>query len=71
MRGSDLQRMLDFKDDPAYVTSIAIDPSRSYRVATTDYLANVSAYRQFFSGVEKSGVRARDQIRRWIASNPQ
>jgi 5'-nucleotidase / UDP-sugar diphosphatase len=71
MRGSDLQRALDFKEDPLYATAITVDPSRSYRVATTDYLANVSAYKQFFSGVEKSGLRARDQVRRWIASNPQ
>jgi 5'-nucleotidase len=71
MRGDELERVLAFQGDPSYVTPIHVDPAKSYRVATTDYLANVSSYKQFFTAaVEKSGLRARDQIRRWVASNP-
>jgi 5'-nucleotidase len=72
MTGEQLQRVLTFNHEPVFVapTSQPIDPSRTYRIATTDYLANVSAYKQFFSGVEKSGVRARDQVRQWIAGKP-
>lgn len=72
MTGDQLQRVLTFKGEPVFVApaSQPVDPSRTYRVATTDYLANVSAYKQFFSGVEKSGVRAREQVRQWIASKP-
>ena len=72
MTGDQLQRLFAFKGESVLVApeSQPIDPSRTYRVATTDYLANVSGYKQFFSGVEKSGVRARDQVRQWITTNP-
>jgi 5'-nucleotidase len=71
MRGDQLAHVLAFRDDSTYATLLEIEPSRTYRVATTDYLANVSAYKQFFTGgVEKSGLWARDQIRRWITTNP-
>jgi len=72
MRGDELERLLAFQGDPSYVTPIDVDTAKTYSVATTDYLANVSQYKQFFkSAVEKSGLRARDQVRRWVASNPQ
>lgn len=72
MRGDELERVLAFQGDPSYVTPIRVDPAKTYRLATTEYLANVSPYKQFFTGtIEKSGLRARDQIRRWVASNPQ
>jgi 5'-nucleotidase/UDP-sugar diphosphatase len=68
MTGEQLQRVLDFNADPSYVTPVSVDRSKTYRIATTDYLAKVSAYKQFFADVEKSGLRARDQVRRWIAT---
>lgn len=71
LTGQELQRVLAFKGDSVYATTIRIDPAKTYRVATTDYLANVSSYKQFFTaGVEKSGLRARDEIRKWITTNP-
>jgi 5'-nucleotidase/UDP-sugar diphosphatase len=40
---------------------------QNIRVATTEYLANVSVYKRFFTaGVEKSGLRVREQVRNWI-----
>jgi 5'-nucleotidase len=72
MRGDEIERVLAFQGDPSDVTPIHVDPAKIYRLATTEYLANVSAYKQFFTGaVEKSGLRARDQVRKWVASNPQ
>ena len=71
MSGEELQRVFAFKDDPAFVTPLEIDPAKTYRVATTDYLANVSPRKQFFTrGVEKSGLHARDLVRKWIATHP-
>ena len=57
-----LQKMIDFKDETSFYTPVTIDPHAMYRVATTDYLANVSAYKSFFSGVQKSGLRVREQL---------
>jgi len=70
LTGEQLQRVIDFKGDVSYVTPITIDPAKTYRVATTDYLAKVSAYKAFFSAVEKTGLHARDELRRWIAEAP-
>lgn len=61
--GEQLQKMIDFKGDVAYHTAITIDPKATYRVATTDYLANVSGYKMFFSGVEKSGLKVRSELK--------
>jgi 5'-nucleotidase len=64
MSGAQVQNLIDFKGDAAYHTPIKIDPNATYRVATTDYLTNVSAYKSFFSGVgvEKTGLRVREQL---------
>jgi 5'-nucleotidase/UDP-sugar diphosphatase len=56
----------------AAVAGNPIDDERTYRVATTDYLAKVSEeYRGFFAGLEpvRSGKRVRDQLRQYIASH--
>jgi 5'-nucleotidase len=48
-----------------------LDPAKVYRVATTDYLANVAAsYRDLFAGVsaQRSGFRAREELRKWLAA---
>jgi 5'-nucleotidase/UDP-sugar diphosphatase len=71
MPGSQLQRVLDFSrarsgtDSHAYVDAPGtIDPAKTYRVATTDYLANV-AYREVFTcEKESSGLRVRDELRK-------
>jgi 5'-nucleotidase len=45
----------------------AIDPSRTYRVATTDYLARTApGYRDFFAGLtaEMPGLHVRDELRK-------
>lgn len=74
MNGADVQKLLAFGASLAGSDSLAIvaapeslDPARTYRVATTDYLAHVAAgYRDFFSGraEEKSGLRVRDELRK-------
>jgi 5'-nucleotidase len=73
MTGEQLQRVLSFSGEALFDTLHPrgeIDPSRTYRVATTEYLANVSAFKQFFNGVDKSGLHVRDQVRQWLATNP-
>jgi 5'-nucleotidase/UDP-sugar diphosphatase len=72
MTSEQLQRLLSFSGEALFATLHPrdVDPARTYRVATTEYLANVSVYKQFFSGVEKSGLRVRDQVRQWITTNP-
>jgi 5'-nucleotidase len=47
-----------------------IDPSRMYRVATTDYLARTApGYRDFFKGMtaETPGLRVRDELRKRLS----
>lgn len=63
MSGEQLQKLIDFKGDAAYHTAIKIDPKATYKVATTDYLAAVSAYKVFFTGVQKTGVRVRERLK--------
>ena len=51
----------------------AIDSTRSYSVAVTDYMAKVSAdYRQFFSRLEPVdvGITVRESVRRALAGSP-
>ena len=62
LSGGHLQKMIDFKGETSFYTPVTIDPHATYRVATTDYLANVSAYKSLFSGVQKSGLRVREQL---------
>jgi 5'-nucleotidase/UDP-sugar diphosphatase len=66
-----LDALLAFKGESLCVAPAILPAKAAYRVATTEYLANVSAYKRFFtSPVEKSGLRVRDQVRRWITTNP-
>ena len=66
MTGEQLQRVIAFKGDVAYYTPIAIDPAKTYRVATTEYLAKVSAYKTFFGEVQKTGMYVRDELRKTL-----
>ena len=55
----------------AYVTDMpAIDESKIYRVATTDYVAKIAAaYREVFSGIEvkSTGKHVREEVRKRLA----
>src|ERR1051325_4223895 len=70
MTGSAAQRVLDYSaklagtDRESFIAKPAtLDPSRTYRVATTDFLANV-AYRDVFDcEKEKTGKRVRETVK--------
>lgn len=50
----------------------AIDPARTYRVATTDYLARTApGYRDFFAGLtpETPGLHVRDEVRKRLSDS--
>jgi 5'-nucleotidase/UDP-sugar diphosphatase len=66
LTAEELRRVVEFAADPSYITPIAIDPAKTYRVATTDYLAKVSAYKHFFPATEPTGRRAREVVQRWM-----
>jgi 5'-nucleotidase/UDP-sugar diphosphatase len=66
-----LDALLAFQGERLCVAPAILPAKATYRIATTEYLANVSAYKRFFTTpVEKSGLRVRDQVRRWITTNP-
>lgn len=65
LSGAQLQRVLDATGPESYTTGPdAIDPSRDYRVATTDYVANVAYKDVFACEVTRSGVRVREEMRK-------
>lgn len=68
MSGAQLQRVLDAAGDESYVNEITIDPSRNYRVATTDYMAHVAHKDVFACDATRSGLRVRDEVRKRIAA---
>ena len=69
MTGAQLQRVLDFSasrkgsDSESFISiASAVDPAGSYKVATTDFLANV-AYRDVFTcDQSKSGLHVREEL---------
>ena len=72
MSGSALQRLFEEtksrggSDSEPYVSGrpSSIDPSSTWRVATTDYLANL-AYRDVFTcETQKTGLRVREELRK-------
>jgi 5'-nucleotidase len=69
MSGAQVQRLLAAsKSEEALVSAkpSALDPNRMYRVAVTDYLANVATrYREFFADLAKhpTGLRVRNEVR--------
>lgn len=76
MSGAALQRLFDEADargggdTKPYVSGrpSAIDPARTYRVATTDYVATM-AYREVFAcEQQKTGLRVREELRKAIVS---
>jgi len=66
MNGAQLQRALDAAGPESYVTELAIDPSRTYRVATTDYVASVAHKGVFPCDVTRSGLRVREETRKGL-----
>jgi len=71
MRGEALARLLAYGVSLAGSDSFAIvdgvttpDPAKTYRVATTDYLAHAPGYRDFFANAQASGKRVRDEVRK-------
>jgi len=77
LRGDAVKRLLAYGESRKGSDSFAIvaapnviDPDRTYRVATTDYLAKTApGYRDFFEGLtaETPGLRVRDEVRKWLA----
>jgi 5'-nucleotidase len=74
MKGNVLRGLLEFSrsqgagDIASYVSPLPdIDDAKSYRVATTDYLARVSPYKQFFTAeLETTGRHGREEVRKWL-----
>ena len=64
MSGAQVQRLLDAAGPESYVAGPAIVPEKTYRVATTDYLANVAYKDVFACDREKTGVRVREELLR-------
>jgi 5'-nucleotidase / UDP-sugar diphosphatase len=77
LRGDVVEKLLGYGKSRQGSDSFAIvaapkiiDPARTYRVATTDYLARVApGYRDFFAGLtaETPGLRVRDELRKRIS----
>ncbi|MEO8380771.1 MAG: 5'-nucleotidase, partial [Acidobacteriota bacterium] len=65
MAGPQLQRLLDVAG-PDSITAgpPSIDPAKSYRVATTDYLANVAYKSVFDCDKSSSGLKVREEVRK-------
>jgi 5'-nucleotidase/UDP-sugar diphosphatase len=76
LRGDVVEKLLAYgnsrqgSDSFAIVAAPAIDASRMYRVATTDYLARTApGYRDFFAGLtaETPGLRVRAELQKRIS----
>lgn len=64
MRGVALQKLIDTAGPDSYVAAPSIDSQREYRMATTDYLANVAYPAEVQCETEKSGLRVREELRK-------
>ena len=75
MRGDELAKLLAYgasragSDSAAIVDGVAKpEPSRTYKVATTDYMARTAAgYKDFFKNVQSTGKRVRDEVTRSLS----
>ena len=76
MSGADVEKLLAFAESKrgsdSYVFVArppAIDPSRTYRVAATDFMVRVAAgYRDFFKEGKGTGLKVREEVRKWLAA---
>jgi 2',3'-cyclic-nucleotide 2'-phosphodiesterase (5'-nucleotidase family) len=73
MPGTQLQRLLDYDksqsgtDAESYISGAeSVDPSRSYQVATTDYLAFIAYKDVFTCDRVRTGLRVRDEVRKTL-----
>jgi 5'-nucleotidase len=71
MTGAQVQQLLDYNtsrkgtDDESYVSApAAIDPAKTYRIATTDFLANIAWKEQLQCEKVKSGLKVREELRK-------
>ncbi|HEX7828058.1 MAG TPA: 5'-nucleotidase C-terminal domain-containing protein [Thermoanaerobaculia bacterium] len=67
MDGAQLQRVLDFSDESFVVGAPPVDAARTYRIATTDYLAFVAYKDVFTCDRTKTGLRVRDEVRKKLS----
>jgi 5'-nucleotidase len=74
MAGDEVIRLLAYgasrKGSDAFAVVRAnalIDPRKTYRVATTDYLAGSAGYRDYFASVKRTGLRVREEVRNHLA----
>ena len=68
MSGTQLRKLLDASsaEEALVATKIDVDPAKVYRVAVTDYLANVAArYRDFFASLPnvRTSLHVRNEVR--------
>ncbi|HWW60724.1 MAG TPA: 5'-nucleotidase C-terminal domain-containing protein [Thermoanaerobaculia bacterium] len=61
MTGERLQQLLDKASDVYVARPTVIDASRTYRIATTDYVTGVE-FREFFNDVQKTGMKVRGKL---------
>ena len=61
LTGERLQQLLDKAKEVYVARPPAIDPKRTYKIATTDYVTGV-AYREFFNDVQKTGHTVREEL---------
>jgi 5'-nucleotidase/UDP-sugar diphosphatase len=64
MRGDALQTLVNAASADSYVSAPALDPARDYRLATTDYLANVAYPKEVACEKTKSGLHVREELRK-------
>jgi 5'-nucleotidase/UDP-sugar diphosphatase len=65
MNGAQLQRVLGAAGSSSFVDGPSSpQPDRSYKVATTDYLANVAYKDVFACDKQKTGIKVREEVRK-------
>jgi 2',3'-cyclic-nucleotide 2'-phosphodiesterase (5'-nucleotidase family) len=65
MSGGQLQRVLAAAGESSFVDGPpSLQADRTYRVATTDYLANVAYKDVFQCDKEKTGIKVREEVRK-------
>jgi 5'-nucleotidase len=75
LSGTEVKALLAFAETkkgtdsyPYVARPETIYAARTYRVATTDFMAKVATgYKDFFKGVNGTGVKVREQVEAWLA----
>ena len=63
MAGEQLRRVLDYSDDSYTDAPAQIENTRTYRIATTDYVADVAYRDVFLCDKTRTGIRVRERLR--------